>query len=63
MFKNRIKESFFSNVTTVLPSSGLVRDHAGSFRGKNQPAIGRRPKHPRNYETTTQFLIYIKEGK
>jgi hypothetical protein len=50
--KEHDKRGFFSNVTTVLPPSGLVVDHTGAFSGSgNLPATGHRSKYPRDGKT------------
>ena len=41
------KRGFFSNVTTVLPLSGLVGDHTGAFSGPGGHSRDRfRPNNP-----------------
>jgi len=43
---------FFINVTTVLHLSGLVRDHAGPFRGQgNHRSTGHRRQDPSKGKT------------
>ena len=46
------KYRLFSNVTTVLPLSGLVGGDTGAFTGPRvPPLIGHRSQNPRNRKT------------
>ncbi len=51
---------FFNNLTTVLYLSGLVGDHAGTFRGHGHyPPTGHLSQDYRNGETAAYFRIIL----